>query len=58
MIDGRRFDPARPGGRGEQQQCETVRTARYGDANARSGRHERVKIGRETVEKSWVHPSP
>ena len=50
MIDRRRLDFAGPRGCSEQQQCEAVRAARYGEAELRSGLDQRVEIGPEAFD--------
>ena len=50
MIDGRGFDLPGPRCRGKEQQGEAVGAARYGDADARVGRDQRVEIGAKTLD--------
>ena len=50
MIDSRRFDLSGARRGGEQQQGKAVGSARYGDADARIRRDQRVEIAGEALD--------
>jgi hypothetical protein len=53
MVDGRCFDLAGPGLRGEQKERKAVRAPGDSDAELGVTRHERVEIAAEAVYEVW-----